>query len=59
MHASLSAETKAACEAEEALHWTKSFWELIINPSLELKTLTEMAMPKGVLISDSRGHSDA
>jgi hypothetical protein len=51
---SLSAETQAACEAEEALHWAKTMWTLLINP-LELRDAAEMEMPLGVLITDSKG----
>ena len=52
---SLSAETQAACETEEALHWTKIMWALLINPSMTLREVTEMEQPLGVLITDSRG----
>ena len=55
---SLSAETQAACEAEEALHWAKIMWALLINPSLTLREATEIEQPLGVLITDSRGLYD-
>jgi hypothetical protein len=56
---SLSAETQAACEAEEALHWTKTMWSLLIFPSLVLRDVAEMEMPLGVLITDSKGLDDS